>query len=129
MDNLEHINDFEGLTKWIDGKTRSYRKIRSNLFIFKNIIFPDNKLNDCLEEDIKYFKLKDKIDETLRNCRIIGRKIEIFEDMLESEENFDILKEHCLDIQKMHRQYAKTWNAIAQDIKKTIKYIREKEEE
>lgn len=129
MDNLEHINDFEGLIKWIDKKTESYRKIRSNLMVFKDIIFPRNELNRHLEEDLKYFKLKDKIEETLRNCKIIERKIGLYEDMLESEENFDIFKEHCKDIQEMHRRYAKTWNAIAQDIKKTIKYIKEREEE
>ena len=129
MDNIEHINDFEGLIEWIDKKTESYHRIKTNLMVFKDIIFPENSLNAHLEEDVKYFKLRDKINETLRNCKIIERKIDLFEIMLESEENFDIFKEHCLDIQRMHKHYAKAWNAIAQDIKKTIKYIREREEE
>lgn len=126
MDDLSIIDNFEDLNFWINKKIKTYNKVYINISAYKDIIFPNNKLNSLLKNDKEYNKLGGKIDEIKRNCKIVFRKINIYYDILESDEEFDIVKEYCLEIQELHRKYAKTWNEASASIKSAVKYIQEK---
>lgn len=130
MDDLSSINDYSDLDAWVDEQMYKYTKVRKNTKSLKSIICPKGVIHDSLIDDKEFHDLAEKIEETIRNCQIVLRKIDIYDSMIESdEENFKTTKKHCEEINKLNRVYVKKWNKIAPVIRKAIQTIKKTEEE
>lgn len=128
MDDLSSINDHSGLDAWIDEQVYKYTKVRKNTRLLKKMICPENTLHSSLLDDEEFHDLAEKIEETIRNCQIVLRKIDIYDAMIELDtDSFEEVKSYCKEIDRLNKIYAKKWNKITPTIRKAIKTIKNKE--
>jgi len=129
MDDLSSINDYLGLDAWVDEQVYKYIKVRKNTKLLQETICPKNILHPSLMDNEEFHDLAEKIEETIRNCQIVLRKIDIYDAMIDSGvDSFDETKKHCEEINKLNKIYAKKWNKITPIIRQAIKAIKNKEE-
>ena len=129
MDDFSSINDYAKLDAWVDEQVFKYSKVLKNTYELKKVVCP----NDCLHESLigiqDYHELPHKFDETIRNCRIVLRKIDIYDGMMgEDEFSFDVAKKHCEDINILNKIYVKKWNKIAPITRSAVRTIKKLEE-
>lgn len=125
MDNFEHINDYAQLDAWIDIQEYKYNKLKENVCSLIEIICPNGILHESLKEKSTFCDLPKKFYETIRNCQIILRKIDIYDKMIEKNIiSFNDTKRHCEEINSLNKIYVKKWNNITPTIKTAINNIK-----
>jgi len=129
MDDLNSINDYPELSSWIDEQEYKYTKVKKNTYSLKEVICPDGILPNVLIGLKEYHDLIIKFDETIRNCQIVLRKIDIYDSIIGSNEySFSETKNHCEEINRLNKIYVKKWNKIAPVIRSAIRTIKKTEE-
>ena len=130
MDDFNSINSYSELDAWIDEQVYKYIKVKTNTQSLQEIVCPNGILHDSLIGYEHYHELVGKFDETIRNCKIVLRKIDIYDNMIGEEDiDFDEVKKHCEEINKLNKIYVKKWNKIAPVIRSAIRTIKKTEEE
>ena len=129
MDDFGSINDYAELDAWIDNQVYKYSKVKKNTHSLIEIICPDGVLHDSLIGLSDFHELPIKFEETIRNCQIVLRKIDIYDSMIgEDDSSFEKTKKHCEEINLLNKIYVKKWNKIAPIIKSAIRTIKKSEE-
>lgn len=129
MDYFSSINDYAGLDAWVDDQVYKYIKVKKNTHSLKKAICPNGILHESLIGINDYHELPKKLEETIRNCKIVLRKIDIYDSMIGEESySFSENKKRCEDINLLNKIYVKNWNAIAPIIKSAIRTIKKSEE-
>ena len=128
MDDFSSINDYAELDAWIDDQVYKYNKVKNNTHSLKELICPNEVLHDSLIGLSDFHELPNQFDETIRNCKIVLRKIDIYDAMIgEDDSSFEETKKHCEEINLLNKIYVKKWNKIAPIIKSAIRTIKKSE--
>lgn len=129
MDDFRSINNHAELESWVDEQVFKYSKVIKNTYELKKIICPKDCLHDSLIGIQEYHDLPIKFDETIRNCQIVLRKIDIYYLMMDANKNsFDDIKKHCQEINVLNKIYVKKWNKIAPIVRSAVRTIKKLED-
>lgn len=129
MDNLNSINNYKELDAWVDVQLNKYNRIKTKTQLLKDQICPNDTLHNSLIGIEDYRNLTLCFSETIRNCQIILRKIDIYDEVSVKENNFQNAKKICKEIYKLNSIYVKKWNEIAPIVKSAIRTIKESKED